>query len=121
MYASWRELRDGFGKNAVALLGPAAGVLGVLAFVAALLPWLAVCLAAFVEDAARRPALIAVGVAGASVLVQVVVRAWQRQPLWPVALLPLGYLLAAVVLVRASIRAWRRQPVQWRGRQYPAA
>lgn len=117
MYASYREMARGFGKNAVALLGPGASRRGVLALALSLAPWLAFALALVVGDQLTRLSVAALF--GATLLVQALTRAAARVPLWPVLLLPISYLGAALVLWRAARDHTRGAPIEWRGRRYP--
>lgn len=117
MYSSWRGIVDGFGKNAVALMGlRGAWTTALLALAIALLPWTAVAMAALVDT---RALVIALVVLALTMAAQLSARILTRGPKWPVLVLPLAYLATAFVLVRASWRAWRRQPVTWKGREYP--
>jgi cellulose synthase/poly-beta-1,6-N-acetylglucosamine synthase-like glycosyltransferase len=116
MYDSWAGIRDGFGKNAVALLGKSAGVVGLGAFVTSLFPWSALLLA----GASRRIEWVApvVVVVAAVMLLQARARRQNGVPRWPVLALPLAYLGVALVLVGASARALIGAPVVWKGRSY---
>jgi hypothetical protein len=131
MYASVPEILAGFGKNATALLGASAGVVGVSSLVVALFPWLAVVLALSqmasqsdvpIAGAADEVAAVAaVWCAALSLLCALVARTLARQPRWPVLVLPLAYAGAAWILARASLRHLRKAPVAWKGRSYPRA
>ncbi len=113
MYASFAELSDGFGKNATALLGRTAGVVGVFAFATSLVPWLVAGIAVASPDPL---ALAACVVAVVTMGLQALVRRTAGAPVWPALVLPVVYAGVAVVLVRASLR--RR--IAWRGRVYDA-
>lgn len=117
MYTSWAEIRAGFGKNAVALLGPHAGLVGLLAFATSLLPGAALVAAL---DSGRSDVIgaVSLGVAGV-VAAQGAVRVMAGIPVWPVLVLPVVYLGVAVVLGRASLQHLVGAPVAWRGRRYP--
>lgn len=117
MYSTWRGIVDGFGKNAVALLGPHAWSTGALALVTSLLPWSGLALAATTRDARVIGATIALLLT--TMLMQLGARVLTRAPLWPILVLPVAYALVAYVLTRASWRAWRKAPVTWKGRDYP--
>lgn len=121
MYTSWREIDEGFGKNAVPLFGgpwrtlwSAAAALGL-----ACLPWSGAVAGAF----ASTPSLLALGLG--SLVVALVSQASVRRslalPVWPVLVLPVAYAGAALVLVRAALRVLRGGEVTWRGRSYRAA
>ncbi len=114
MYATFDEMARGFGKNAVALAGPGVGARALAALTLAVAPWLALVLTA-AAPAARAPVAALVV---ATLVVQALSRWAARVPWWPVALLPLSYLGAALVLVRAARDHARRAPIHWRGRRY---
>lgn len=116
MYSSWRGIVEGFGKNAVALLGAHAWAMGALALLTSLLPWLGLALSLHAGD--TRAIAITGAIVGATALVQALARRRSGAPLWPVLVLPLAYLGVAWVLARASWRALRRQPTTWKGRDY---
>jgi hypothetical protein len=116
MYTSWRGFVEGFGKNAVALLGPHAWSTGALALVTSLLPWSGVILASTTGDV--RIIAVAVALLLTTMLMQLSARRLTRSPLWPILVLPASYALVAFVLARASWRAWRNAPVTWKGREY---
>lgn len=117
MYASFGEMARGFGKNATALLGPGAGLKGGLAWLLSLVPWAAFAL---VLARAAGPLPLGLGVAlfALTLLVQARARLDVQAPAWPVLLLPLSYLGAALILARASLSHLRRRPIEWRGRRY---
>jgi cellulose synthase/poly-beta-1,6-N-acetylglucosamine synthase-like glycosyltransferase len=118
MYEGLAEIVEGFGKNAVALLGPAAGLFAVLSFVTSCLPWVVVAAAIALpgELLWRALALVcALGAVGCAVLARRLARvAW-----WPALVLPLSYAAVSGILLGASWRHLRRAPVQWKGRRYP--
>ncbi len=116
MYSSWRGIVEGFGKNAVALLGPHAWSTGALAFGTSLLPWSAVALALATRDV--RVIAAALALMATTMVMQLSARRLTRSPLWPILVLPASYALVAYVLTRASWRAWRKAPVTWKGREY---
>lgn len=117
MYSSFGEMTRGFGKNATALLGPAAGLKGGLAFLLALLPWTAFGLA-LARSSGPTALALAAGLFVLTLLVQARARLDVRAPVWPVLLLPLSYLGAACILARASLEHLRGHPIEWRGRHY---
>lgn len=117
MYASYAEMARGFGKNATALLGRKAGLLGLASLALSLVPWAALGLAA--ARAAPLPLLVVAVAFCATLLVQASTRRDAGAPWWPVLVLPLSYLGAALILLRASLADVRRAPVEWRGRRYP--
>lgn len=117
MYASYREMARGFGKNATALLGRAAGAWGTLAFALSLAPWLALVMALGGGDGVTTTVVTALFFA--TLLAQATARLDAATPVWPVLLLPLSYLGAALILLRASLADLRRTPIEWRGRRYP--
>jgi cellulose synthase/poly-beta-1,6-N-acetylglucosamine synthase-like glycosyltransferase len=119
MYASWRGIVDGFGKNAVALMGPHAWAIGALALLTSLLPWTGVALASSTGD--MRVIGAAVALLLVTMAMQLAARTLTRAPKWPILVLPVAYALVAYVLTRASWRAWRKQPVTWKGRTYPSS
>lgn len=116
MYTSWRGIVDGFGKNAVALLGPHAWLVGVTSFVTSLLPWTGATLALATRDTVWMACAATLLVATMSM--QACARALTRSPKWPILVLPFVYACVAFVLSRASWRGWRRAPVRWKGREY---
>jgi hypothetical protein len=117
MYATFEQMARGFGKNAVALLGPGAGRRGVVAFALSSSPWVALALAlTFRDDVAT---VLVGALFAATLLVQALTRAAARVPLWPVLVLPISYLGAALVLLRATRDHARGAPIEWRGRRYP--
>lgn len=121
MYTSWREIDEGFGKNAVPLFGgPWRTLSSALAALAlACLPW-----SGALAAVAHGPSpLLLVG--GASLALALASQASMRRalalPLWPILVLPLAYGGAAFVLVRAALRVMRGGEVTWRGRRYRAS
>lgn len=121
MYSSYREMARGFGKNATALLGPKAGALGALSFLLSLMPWLAagLALASAAASGARLAPMLVLVMFLATIIVQAKTRLDVQAPVWPVLLLPVSYLGAALILMRASLAHRRRAPLEWRGRRYP--
>lgn len=121
MYTSWVEIRDGFGKNAVALFGGPTRTLfsAVGAFLLASGPWLGLVVGVQAEDAPLAALTIMAFLVGA--LSQLALRRGLHLPLWPVLVLPLAYALAAWVLLRAVVLVWTRRTISWRGRRYPAS
>ena len=121
MYDSWRAIDEGFGKNATALLGERAGLVGALAFMTSLLPWAAAALAigALTVDAHTDAvyAGAALALVAAVHALQASARRTARVSVWPVLVLPLVYAAVAFTLVRASLR----RTIAWRGRVYPRA
>lgn len=121
MYTSWVEIRDGFGKNAVALFGgPATTSLSAVGgFLLASSPWLGLVVGVQADDALL--AALAGGAFLAGTLSQLTLRRGLRLPLWPILVLPLAYALAAWVLLRAAVLVWTRRTISWRGRRYLAS
>lgn len=119
MYESFGEIDAGFGKNATALLGKSAAVVGLLAWALSLLPVTALVLALLAGDAL---ALAAVVVVVAAVLaLQLLARRAAGAPVWPVLVLPLSYLGVAFILGKATAKALLGRPLAWRGRDYPSS
>lgn len=121
MYTSWREIDEGFGKNAVPLFG---GPLRVVssAFAAwslSCLPWLGLGASLFAESA--RLSVVGVAALALALASQASLRRALGLPIWPILVLPLAYAGAAWVLVRAALRVWLRGDVTWRGRRYRAS
>ncbi|MBI1947709.1 MAG: glycosyltransferase [Deltaproteobacteria bacterium] len=117
MYATFDQMARGFGKNAVALLGPGAGRRGLVALALSLAPWAALVLALLAGDDAARATVAALF--ALTLAVQASTRAAARVPIWPVLVLPVSYLGAALVLWRAARAHAQRAPIEWRGRRYP--
>jgi uncharacterized protein (DUF983 family) len=116
MYANFGEIAEGFGKNALVLLGRGAAFVGALSFVTSCLPAASLVLAASSGDA---PVVVAVGALVAGVVgVQLALRRMAGAPLWPVLVLPVVYAGVFFVLAKTTARALRGQPVRWRGRSY---
>ncbi len=120
MYRSFEEIREGFGKNAVALVkSPAkAAFVGVFGLLVSLLPWLATGLAAL----SGRPDVLAVALGGWAVVFasQMWLRTKLAAPRWPVLVIPICYAGFCYVQCLAAWRAWRGGEVTWRGRRYAA-
>lgn len=119
MYTSWREIDDGFGKNAVPLFGGPWRTLSSAsaALVLSCLPWSGAVASAF----APAPwSLIGAGALLLALASQATLRRALGLPVWPVVVLPLAYAGAAFVLVRAALRVLRGGDVTWRGRRYRA-
>ncbi len=120
MYTSWREIDQGFGKNAVALFGgPARTVVSAVAALGlSCLPITGVVAAVVVGE----PALLLLALTSllVSVASQLGLRRALSLPRWPVLVLPLSYAGAAYVLVRAALRSLVGGEVTWRGRRYAA-
>lgn len=123
MYGSLGEIAAGFGKNAIALLGRSAGLVGLFAFALSLLPASAVALALVGHAVGGSSSMLAaVVVAGGAVLgVQAMARRLAGVAVWPVVVLPLAYLGVALILGTASVRALLGRPLTWRGRSYSAS
>lgn len=119
MYTSLAEIDAGFGKNATDLLGRGAGIVGGFSLAVSLLPWTALVLASFLDEAASST-VVAVLFA-ATLGLQLAARRSAGAPLWPVFVLPVSYLGATLVLGRASLRALTGSPISWRDRRYPSA
>lgn len=121
MYTSFRELADGFGKNAVPLQGGVASVVlvaisGLIVSLAA--PW-SVAMSFFQESTPHRvlAALCGIGIVG----LQLQLRRQMRVSPWPSLFSPLIYLGVCWVYLRAAWRVWRGASIDWRGRNYPAS
>jgi hypothetical protein len=133
MYSSFREIEEGFGKNAVALLGRRAWLMGLASLAVSLLP-LAALVLALPAVSAGLAALSgaheglsggesALGAAAVTLVagvlaLQLRARRMAGAPRWPVLILPVVYAGVALVLARASVRSWRGAPISWRGRRY---
>jgi hypothetical protein len=121
MYTSLREIADGFGKNAVPLLGgPAQAVVaGAVALVVATLPPVAFVVAAATGQLSL--ALPAALVFGLTMSMQASMRMQLDSPIWPVAVLPLAYGGVFLIILRSSLRVLVGGVVTWRGRRYRAS
>lgn len=117
MYASFAEMARGFGKNAVALAGPGVGARALVALGLSLAPWLALVLALLDHGGGARALVLSLF--AVTLLVQAFARVAAGVPWWPVLVLPLSYVGAALMLVRATREHARRTPIEWRGRRYP--
>ncbi|MCP4499124.1 MAG: glycosyltransferase [Deltaproteobacteria bacterium] len=132
MYSSWSEIRQGFGKNAVALFGGPFRT-SFLAFVAATLslaPWSSV-VAAFLtllfppgfSSELLHPFALFLGCFlswGAILFLQAKVRRRMGHAAWPVFFLPAVYVGVAFVLVEASCKKMIGGRILWKGRSYQA-
>jgi hypothetical protein len=120
MYTSWREVRQGFGKNVVPLLGgPLPTALTALFGVVVAFGPVAGIVGFFVGSG-DLGALCALA-AGVTMAAQSTVRGWMQVPRWPVLVLPLVYLGVAAVLLDAARRTWTGGDISWRGRTYRAS
>lgn len=126
MYTGWRDLWEGFSKNAVEMAGGVADALRiagaglVLGWAALLLP---VAAGSAVAAAPAEPlgiAALALALAGslAALGVHIAGARHFRIPLWYGLLFPLGYTLAAAIAVNSVRVRWRRR-ITWKGRSYP--
>lgn len=112
MYAGFRDIVQGFGKNARALYGGRLVPLALLLLTTSWLPWMAVgaalCTSGNGDDG------VAVGAAVVSVVVMMSNRARLGSRWWMGLLSPFSQLVVATVLVKAAVV--RRG--SWRGRSF---
>jgi hypothetical protein len=121
MYRTYREIRAGFGKNLVPLLGGvgATFAVGVASAVVPLLSWAGVFLAFYSE---LFPVTLAT--VGALVLVvqtQITIRRLWRAPLWAAPLAPLSGLLISDLILTVAFKTLAGARVEWRDRSYRAS
>ena len=121
MYTSFRDLVDGFGKNAVPLQGGIIPTLlvaisGLVLSMAA--PW-SFLMAFFNEITQVRLAAALCGIV--IIGLQVQLRRQMRVSTWPTLFSPLIYIGVCWVYGRAAWRVWRGANIAWRGREYPAS
>lgn len=121
MYTSFRELADGFGKNAVPLQGGIVSTIlvAISGFVLSLAaPW-SMAMGCWHESLSIRASAALCGVA--IVGLQVQLRRQLRVSAWPTLFSPLIYFGVCWVYFRAAWRVWRGSNIAWRGRDYPAS
>ncbi len=120
MYTSLADIVAGFKKNAVALLGPWAGVTGVSALALSLNAWLAAALAVHaMRDGRITLAVVTLASVALTCACGVSVRHQARVARWPALVLPVAYVVVAWVLLSASLGHARKRPLLWKGRSYP--
>jgi hypothetical protein len=121
MYRSYAEIRAGFGKNLVPLMG---GILPTLALallgpLLPLLPWAALFLAVVAES--LFVGIIALAALALVVQIQIAIRRMWSAPLWPAPLSFLSGLLVADLAFSVALKTLVGGEVTWRGRSYKAS
>jgi hypothetical protein len=120
MYCTWKEIQEGFGKNANPLYGGPLPtfIMGLMAFLVSIGTTVGLVGAVFVAS----PWVMAgcLGLFLLVMLIQMRMRQRMQVPAWPVFLLPLVYAGVFWVFALAALRGMTGGQVTWKGRGYPA-
>ena len=124
MYRGFREVFDGFTKNAAYLFQGAAGaalfVVLAATLVFAVLPAATLLAALFGMPIPARDVALAGAGFGASVLLRAILAAALRQPLWPAATQPIMAAVWSGILARSLFHRFVLKRLTWRGRRFDA-
>ena len=125
MYRGFREIFDGFTKNASFVFGGAFGLVFLLAtaltVTSALSPVVALGAAAIGIPIAPGDVRLAAAALVLALLLRAVLAAFLRWPQWPSWTQPLMAAVWGAIIVRSLHRRFVRRELLWRGRRYDAS